>query len=97
MFIQRAIDALRAKSGDFKRWIDGGHDVTPTHVRTPCSKCGGQVVCAYADMGATDIYDTFAHVCINPKCDYGETETFFSSSDDGPARDCPFCKALTKK
>lgn len=87
---QERIDALK-KSWDFKRWIDSGHDVGVTLLDHPCPKCGGKVVCGYADMGATDIYDTFAHACVNPNCTYVETKELFSSSDDGPRPECPLC------
>lgn len=88
------IEALKSKSGDFWRWISGGGAVSPAVVSVPCPKCGGRVACAYAEMGAVDFYDTYAHVCLNPACDYGETQTFFFHSNwgpDGPRPDCPYC------
>lgn len=90
---QETIDALR-KSGDFKRWIDGGGNVATELLNHPCPKCGGKLVCGYADMGATDIYDTFAHACVNPGCSYVETKTLFSSMDDHPKPDCPLCDLI---
>jgi hypothetical protein len=91
------VEALQAKSTDFRRWIAGGRTVSPSIVAAPCPKCGGRVVCAYAEMGAVDFYDTYAHACLNPDCDYGETQTFFFHSNwgpDGPRPECPFCALL---
>jgi hypothetical protein len=89
------LDALKQKSGDFSRWLSGGSDASVGIIRSPCPKCGGRVVCAYAEMGAVDYYDTYAHVCLNPECDYGETRDFFFHSNwgpDGPRPACPFCE-----
>lgn len=73
---QEPIEALEKKSIHFRMWISGGHDVSSGLIDSPCPKCGGRVVCAYAEMGALDFYDTYAHGCLNPDSDYGETETF---------------------
>ncbi len=89
--------ALQAKSEDFRRWIEAGHGAAISIINHRCPKCNGQLVCGYADMGATDIYDTFAHVCLTWNCDYGETKTLYSSSDDSPQPDCPLCAALEEK
>lgn len=51
---QAPIEALKTKSGEFSRWIAGGRSVSPSIVAAPCPKCGGRVVCAYAEMGAVD-------------------------------------------
>ena len=90
------IAALKQKSADFRQWILGGRNLFPTVIETSCPKCGGRVVCAYADMGVVDYYDTYAHVCLNPECGYGEMrESFFHSNfgPDGPRPACPLCEA----
>ncbi len=95
-----AIQALEKNSPDFRAWISGKNEVNPSILDIPCPKCGNcGVVHAYAEMGAVDFYDTYAHVCLNPSCDYGETETFFFHSNwgpDGPRPDCPFCTKTSK-
>lgn len=61
----------------------------------PCPKCGSRVLCLYDDPGATDFYDNFAHICLNPECDHFLHHEGFecnmggrgSSSDQG----CIFC------
>ena len=85
---------LRKKSSDFARWIEGGHSPSMGPARVPCPKCGGEVLCAYAEMGFIDFYDTYAHVCLNPACPYGETRDFYFPTcygPDGPRLECPFC------
>lgn len=59
----------------------------------PCPKCGEPLVCCYCDMGATDYYDNFWHVCLGSACDYAEhTEQYCGLGQEGTDdRTCPFC------
>jgi len=62
----------------------------------PCPKCGGTILCAYADIAPVDFLDCFAHICLNPNCDYVEESINPECSLGGrPGKDpvtCPFCK-----
>lgn len=92
------LNALVLKSPDFARWIAAGNDVTVAPASHPCPRCGAGVVCAYAEMGAVDYYDTFAHACLNARCGYGETSEFVFLANygpDGPRPTCPFCEQHT--
>ena len=55
-----------------------------------CPKCGNQMICGWADIGATDVYDEYFHYC--PHCGEFEHKSEYSGSGyEGPAI-CPFCK-----
>ena len=60
-----------------------------------CPKCGGQVGCVYDDLGATDYYDNYAHVCLNPDCDFVLHHESFGCNMGGRAgpesETCWFC------
>lgn len=49
----------------------------------PCPKCLGRVACVYDDLGATDYYDYFAHVCLTDGCDYVESTHEFECNVGG--------------
>jgi hypothetical protein len=65
-------------------------------IEEPCPKCGSQVVCAYDDLGATDYYDNYAHVCLNPDCDFLLHRESFSCNlggrSGGATERCVFCR-----
>lgn len=39
-------------------------------IEDKCPKCGSQIVCVYDDLGATDYYDNYAHICLNSDCGF---------------------------
>ncbi len=61
-----------------------------------CPKCGSPVVCVYNDLGAVDYYDNYAHICLNPRCDFVLHHESFSCNIGGRAEilneTCFFCK-----
>jgi len=87
----RDIAAVQVKIGD----ISGYEGASFRKHDKPCPGCGQETIyCCHCDMGFTDYYDNFWHVCINPKCDYVEHEEHYTGSgceSDGDL-DCPFCK-----
>jgi hypothetical protein len=76
-------EALRLKSFHFSRWLSRENTADTQIIERGCPKCGGRVVCAYADMGSPDFYDTFAHVCLTAGCDYCEEESQHDSNMGG--------------
>ena len=48
---QDRYEALMKKSPEYYRWIALGHDVSSNVIESPCTKCGGKAVCAYAKLG----------------------------------------------
>jgi len=60
-----------------------------------CSKCGGRVVCVYDDLGATDYYDNYAHICLNSECDFVLHQENFTCNVGGrgssESETCVFC------
>jgi predicted RNA-binding Zn-ribbon protein involved in translation (DUF1610 family) len=61
---------------------------------TPCPKCGQKtIVCCHTEDGATDYYDNFCHVCLNPHCDYAQYKMQYSGLGQESKGDhlCPFC------
>ncbi|MFH1430797.1 MAG: hypothetical protein ABIG71_04780 [Candidatus Uhrbacteria bacterium] len=85
-------DALTAKTGVN---VFGYRNPHAHFMDELCPKCGqGDVVCCYCDMGFTDYYDEFWHVCMNPNCDHllhsgSYTGTGCESDSDLV---CPFCR-----
>lgn len=65
-------------------------------IEDKCSKCGGQTVCVHDDLGATDSYDNYAHICLNPDCDFVLHQESFSCNMGGRAYvesgTCCFCE-----
>ncbi len=62
-----------------------------------CPKCGlNTVECLHTVTGSTAYYDSYYHLCKNPKCDYSEKsldnyggQVGQETSDDLPI--CPMC------
>ena len=77
MSINEALSKIRGMAGSNGKIIE-----------EPCPKCGGPVVCAYRDMGLVDFYDNFAHVCLNPDCDFMLHEEIYEGNLGG-GRNCP--------
>ena len=60
----------------------------------PCPKCGKKtIVCCHVDVGFTDYYDNFCHVCLNPDCDYSVHTEQYTGTTQQQLEDqlCPFC------
>jgi hypothetical protein len=77
-------EAVRLKSSGLGRWLESPGRVADTAIiERPCPKCGGRVVCAYADIGSPDFYDTFAHVCLTAECAYCEEKSQHNSNMGG--------------
>ncbi|MBP7811313.1 MAG: hypothetical protein KA054_00500 [Candidatus Moranbacteria bacterium] len=52
------------------RTIPTSPDISTLTDRT-CQDCGqGPIICVYADLGMTDFYDNYVHLCLNPNCDF---------------------------
>ena len=63
-------------------------------ISAPCPKCHGRIIaCCHAEIGATDYYDEFLHICLNPKCDYKEHKSQYTGLGQESPSDhlCPFC------
>ncbi|OGY27246.1 MAG: hypothetical protein A2Z42_00705 [Candidatus Woykebacteria bacterium RBG_19FT_COMBO_43_10] len=91
-----ASEALKRKSPDFRSWMAWGRKADSIKVlEGPCPKCGSTAICAYADMGSPDFYDTFAHVCLNPDCEFSQEKGQFASNFGGRTSSvpivCHFC------
>lgn len=58
-----------------------------------CEKCGQPIYCCHKDIGATDYYDNFWHVCRNPNCDFIQHHERYSGlgQENKGDTDCPFC------
>jgi hypothetical protein len=88
-----SIKALEKKSRYFSRWLSvdtSDRSVDIETVDSKCPDCASDVICAYADMGLTDSYHTFAHVCLNPQCNYCEEgDRFESNIGGGPGSSTP--------
>lgn len=64
-------------------------------IEAKCPKCGSQVVCIYDDLGVTDYYDNYAHICLNPDCDFFLHKEEFTCNMGGrgnqESEECIFC------
>jgi len=61
-----------------------------------CPRCGSKIVCVYDDLGTVEYYDNYAHVCLNPDCDFILHEETFSCDMGGGrgyevSEACLFC------
>jgi hypothetical protein len=91
--LQISIDEVIAKkvpSMSFGRYRDA------QIVESKCPKCGSQIACVYDDLGATDYYDNYAHICLNPDCDFVLHHESFSCNMGGgragpESETCWFC------
>ncbi len=69
--------------------------ILPAHT---CQNCDGQdpIICVYADLGATDFYDNYAHLCLNPDCAFVLHHESYTGSVGGRPDDeegkCWFCE-----
>ncbi len=81
------------KSALFGNWCGRYQDSKVLEQK--CPKCGAKILCVYADMGSTDYYDTFAHICLNPSCDYVIDDQRFECNIGGRSTPdlvcCIFC------
>jgi hypothetical protein len=62
-----------------------------------CQECNqGRIICVYADLGATDFYDNYAHLCSNPNCNFVRHHESRTGSvggrPDGEEEQCWFCQ-----
>lgn len=62
-----------------------------------CQECGqGRIICVYADLGTTDFYDNYAHLCTNPDCNFIRQHESYTGSVGGRPDDeegkCWFCE-----
>lgn len=64
-------------------------------INEKCPKCGSQIVCVYDDLGAVEYYDNYAHICLNPGCDFVLHYESFICNMGGraniPSETCFFC------
>jgi len=62
-----------------------------------CQDCGqGPITCVYADLGLTDFYDNYVHLCPNPDCDFVLHHESYTGSvggrPDAEEGKCWFCE-----
>lgn len=67
-----------------------------------CPKCDRKtLVCCHVDVGAVDHYDNYCHVCLDPKCDYGEHAEDHTQLGmefgEGRVFGCPFCRRWSRE
>jgi hypothetical protein len=60
-----------------------------------CPICNSTLVCLYDDLGATEYYDNYCHLCLNPNCEYCVHKELFGLNNglrtDDQCRNCIFC------
>jgi|GEM_PF-6947478 len=57
-----------------------------------CPDCGKQMICGWADIGFTDVYDEYFHYC--PSCGKFEHRSEYSGLGCEDHAKCPFCGYL---
>lgn len=69
-------------------------DMAP--ISETCPECNGPMACIYDDLGMVEFYDNYAHICLNPRCDYRRHTSSHECNIGGRATttdpECPFCK-----
>ena len=85
-------DTLKKKRSDFAHFQNA---VNCKNLKNECPECGSDVLCAYADQGVTDFFDSYRHLCRRPGCRYIEKhDEFWVAMGEreylGPIP-CPFC------
>lgn len=89
MDFQAILKALRAKFPQMRLPERG------VSLQESCPKCGlATLVCVHKDVGLTDYYDEFEHICLAPGCDYRVYKQQYCGLGQESISDqlCPFCR-----
>jgi len=76
--------------------IDRHRDVAT--IKGGCPVCHSDLVCVYDDLGVTDYFDNFAHICLNPKCGFVRHKEIIGrrNRSDPKNQTCVFCDRRVK-
>ena len=90
---QLTIDEAIDKKASF---MLGSPHLDAEEIGEKCPKCGSLIFCLYNDLGGTDYYDNYVHICSNSNCDhYFHSESINSNCGGRQAGEgdecCCFC------